>query len=326
MLCFVLSAFLINLSLQRNAIKQTITNKIINFQEALNEFGYDIAYDKIQTSSLYPQAILSVENLQIYPLTSADSFSLKIPHFELQSSFWQPQNFEVKTSPQQVVVWNNQFYDYNIGPSSLSFSLSEKGNFAKINLNLSDIDIKNFAKIKIITYSGIAINPQLNLGNKSTFENQLDLQDLSFNGLLNYPLSQNINRFYVKANLSGEIKKNSNFRRAVNDWLEASGTIDINDFVINWSPFALVGRGELSFNEEIKPRLHMETSSKALLNFIDDLDGRGWLESKGVFVAKVLLNSKAYPLKEGDKYLTVTTPIDYRDNRLAIEKITVKNF
>ena len=52
---------------------------------------------------------------------------------------------------------------------------------------------------------------------------------------------------------------------------------------------------------------------------------KGWLESKGVFVAKILLNSKAFKMNRDDKFMTVTTPIDYKDGKLMIENIVVKD-
>lgn len=318
-LCFGISLLVLNFSLQRSLMVKVLKAEILTLQSNLNEFGYDLAYDNLKINGRFPLPVLKVENLQIYPLTSNGTFGLQIPHLELHAHFWQPYKFDIKIADQQAMMVNNQTYNYKLGPSDLSFELNDLGDFNKIKLNFSELDIKDFAKINILTYNG-----QTNSAN--SFENQLDVQDITLNGLLDYPLAQKINRLYLHANLSGKIQQQDNFRRSLNDWLQQSGNLNIESLVINWPPFALVGRGELSFNEELTPRLHLETSSKAMINFMDELDAKNWLESKGVFVAKVLLTNKSYLLKETDKYLTVTTPIDYRDNRLAIEKITVKTF
>lgn len=59
---------------------------------------------------------------------------------------------------------------------------------------------------------------------------------------------------------------------------------------------------------------------------MEDLQDRNFLERKGVFVANILLSNKAFKLNEDDEHLTIVTPIDYRNHKLAVENITVKTF
>ena len=51
-----------------------------------------------------------------------------------------------------------------------------------------------------------------------------------------------------------------------------------------------------------------------------------FLERKGVFVAKILLNNKAFKLNPEDKYYTVTTEININSNQILIENIPLKTF
>lgn len=51
-----------------------------------------------------------------------------------------------------------------------------------------------------------------------------------------------------------------------------------------------------------------------------------FLERKGVFVAKILLNNKSFKLNPDDKYYTVTTPININSNQILIENIPLKTF
>ena len=61
-----------------------------------------------------------------------------------------------------------------------------------------------------------------------------------------------------------------------------------------------------------------------MLELLNDMQAKSYLDRKGVFVANILLNAKAFKLHNDDKYLTIATPITYRDNKLAVENITIK--
>jgi hypothetical protein len=61
-----------------------------------------------------------------------------------------------------------------------------------------------------------------------------------------------------------------------------------------------------------------------MLRLLSDLQKNKFLERKGVFVANILLGAKAFKLKEDDEHYTISTPITYRDGKLAIENITIK--
>ena len=96
--------------------------------------------------------------------------------------------------------------------------------------------------------------------------------------------------------------------------------------MISWDPLLLVGRGDVHFNEKFEPKMSLHTSSKALLDLLNDLQDKKYLDRKGVFVANILLGAKAFKANENDNYYTITTPITYRDNKLAVENITIKSF
>ena len=101
--------------------------------------------------------------------------------------------------------------------------------------------------------------------------------------------------------------------------------IDIKKLIVEWAPLTMVAHGDLYFNEKLAPVLHLNTSSKGLEETIDMLQDN-FLESKGVFVAKILLNNKSFKLNKDDKYYTVTTPININSNQILIENIPIKNF
>ena len=87
-----------------------------------------------------------------------------------------------------------------------------------------------------------------------------------------------------------KINFTNNLRSDLREWLSKDGHWEIKDFNLSWSPLLLVGKGNLYLNENFKPILQLNTTSKALSVLIDDLEHKNWLDSKGVFVAKILLS------------------------------------
>ena len=131
---------------------------------------------------------------------------------------------------------------------------------------------------------------------------------------------------FIDADIMGKVSGSRSYRSAIYEWLEAGGFINLKYVSLNWKPLAMVGRGSLHFNEKLEPNLHLDTSSKGLLESMDSMLQYQWLESKGVFVSKILLGNKAFKLSPKDKYLTVTAPIDFKDRKFQIENITVAKF
>ena len=323
---FIITLAIFSFYSRHNYVAKILKNEIVNLQGSLNRFGYDLAYEKLEISSLYPSSILSAKNIEIYPLTTGDSFKLKLSELKLETSLWNANHFYIDGSKEITVNINNQEYAVELGENQSDFEIANNGEFEAVDINLYDIKVKDFADIEYLSYKGNKLDGKKVLGNNPSFSNDLNIQDVTLNGLVNYPLAQKINAIKISANLNGRIEKSDDFRFAINEWLKNGGAFNISDFVVNWQPFALLGYGELRFDENIKPQLKLNTSSKALLNLIDELDENKYLDRKGVFVTKVLLNNKAFKISPDDEHFTLSTPIGYRDKRLSIENITVKTF
>ena len=152
------------------------------------------------------------------------------------------------------------------------------------------------------------------------------LGGLTFDKKYEIALADKIDMIFIDADVMGKVSGSRSYRSAIYEWLEAGGFINLKYVSLNWKPLAMVGRGSLHFNEKLEPNLHLDTSSKGLLESMDSMLQYQWLESKGVFVSKILLGNKAFKLSPKDKYLTVTAPIDFKDRKFQIENITVAKF
>lgn len=323
---FALMFSFIEATLVRSAMINRFKTELVALQKYLNEFQLDLAYDHIKFNNIFFYPLVEIENLQLYNLRGTELWRLNFDKVSGRLGLLNINKLNFRSSEQILFARGERQFRIS-GDTALKITANSKGGFETLHLRLRDADIKDFAKIK---EAGIDVRNLHSVKHEAlimpSLEGHLEISGVKLNGLLEYPLTSEIKRVYAKATLMGSIPLQDSFLLGTETWLQNGGFVDIPRLVVNWQPLLLVGRGTLNFNEELQPRLSLATSSKAMLNLLDDLQKNKFLDRKGVFVANILLNSKAFKLHEEDKHLTLTTPISYQDNKLAVENITVKTF
>lgn len=323
---FALMFSFIEATLVRNAMINRFKTELIALQKYLNEFQLDLAYDHIKFNSIFFHPLVEIENLQLYNLRGTELWRLSFDKVSGRLGLLNVNKLNFQSSESIVFAGGERQYQIS-GDAALKIIADSKGGFETLHLHLRDANIKDFAKIQEV---GLDIRSLHSVRHEAlimpSLEGHLEINGVKLNGLLKYPLTSEIKRIYAKATLMGSIPLRDSFLLGTETWLQNGGFVDIPRLVVNWQPLLLVGRGTLNFNEELQPRLNLTTSSKAMLNLLDDLQKNDFLNRKGVFVANILLNSKAFKLHEEDKHLTLTTPISYQDSKLAVENVTVKTF
>lgn len=320
---FVICLGLIIYLLQRVACIEQIKREIRNFETSLSELNYDFAYENLHFSAINPFSIVKIKKLRIYSLNSEHYYEWSTPELSLRMGIFNSSHMTLDWAKQQIVQIQDKKYPFELGTSNIELDFDSNTGLRQWVIGLENINIKDIAFIEKFKWAARRMSPQQINELSPFFENHIEFEHITLNGLLDYPLSQTISRIYLNANVIGVIKNAGSLRESFVSWMLLGGSLDIKRFVLNWAPLLMVGRGDFYFNEKMEPSLHLNTSSKALFELIDDLNGKGWLESKGVFVAKILLNNKAFKLEAADKYMTVATPIDYRDGKLSVENITL---
>lgn len=323
---FAIALFLLNASLLRGyQIRQTKL-QIVQLQKTLAEFNLDISYDNLHFNSWFMRPLLSADNFQIYNLSGTDLWRLTVPRLELKPRWFNSRIININFGNQQTWSWNNQEKPLNTQKAVIQLEAGDEG-LQVVLAQIRHIEIKDFAKISELNLAGRRFLGDMTPSHRTAgFENHLELKDITLNGLLHYPLTSHINRIYLKTNFMGRIPAQMPLRLGLEEWLHQGGFVEIPNLVVNWPPLLLVGRGELNFDEKFTPSLRLETSSKALIKLLDDLQNHNTLDRKGVFVAKILLSNKAFKLNPADKDLAMITPIKYRDGKISVENITVRDF
>ena len=322
-IALVLGLIFISAAFQRAEAIRRIKIGIADLITILNEAGYDLAYENIRFNGLYPFNIMEISDFQIYARDGTAAF--KIPEVKLDNRFFSSRNYVLKTSEQQELIYRGKSISLQEDKLLLTLEISKDG-WKNLVFNTDNLKIKNLADVKSLSLALQQLDGKSPNELSPSVEGFVEAKEIVLNGLLNYPLGQVIGRVYLNANINGRLKTSPTLREGFFGWLHDGGFIDVRRLIVNWEPFTMVARGDLYFNEKLQPNLHLLTSTKALFELLNQLNQMDWLEDKGVFVTKILLSNKAFKIGDKDKHLAVVTPIDYRDDELLVENISVKKF
>ena len=319
---FLIGILFINSYLQRRVLISQIKQSISYSIDSLNQFGWDLAYDNISFHAFPLLPLGELNNVKLYNKYAHTSWNVEKIRFD--NSILNPRKFDFDIKGKQFITYNAKAHKVTSDNQELFIKTNDNGDVQLFSLKLINFSVADWADIEQISIFGKSLTQKNDIA--PSFKTSVEIVNTKLNGLLNYPLSQNIRKIYINSNIIGKIGFKNALRSDLREWMAKDGHIEITDFTLSWSPLLLVGKGNLYLNENFKPILRMDTTSKALSVLIADLERQNWLNSKGVFVANILLASKSYKSNENDKYLTVTTPISIRDDALLIEKIAVKKF
>lgn len=313
------------LLLQRAFVLNSIKGEINKAIASLNEAGYDAAYEHIGFSTFPFLPMVRIENFKIYSLRPGNYYEWSTPELTLDAGIFAPDHLSLSFDRYHEFRKNDKKYPAEFPVLDIDFHFDDKNGVTNITAEGIGLNIQGLFSVGGLKFAAQRMSPLQINELAPFFENHLDAQDIVIAEDIDIPLLKHIERLYLNANIIGVMNSSATYGESINNWLRLGGIIDIKKIIINWHPLVLVGRGDLYFNEQKEPVLHLNTSSKALLETMDKLQDV-FLDRKGVFVAKILLNNKAFKLSKDDKYDTVTTPINVNSNQILIENIPVKTF
>ena len=317
-LCFVFSFLFMWGWLAHSFVSQQMKIQINKIISSLNEGGWDIAYSNLETSSGFMGKLASFDDIVLYSLNKDQNLSLKIPHLEISNSLFDSGKIRFVLPEEIFVSTKEKSYTLQLSQSVMRLDYSPKKGVSLFELQINDLNIPEVAQISSF-YFGTEPNNPLKIS-------ALQILGIKMAKNIKMPWSDKIERLEIETHIEGEFPELESYRSSLYEWLEKGGFIAVERINLNWKDMALVGKGEINFNEKLVPNLKIKTASKGLLEFMDKMEEMNWFDGKGVFVSKILLQNKAFKLHEEDALKTVTTPIDYRDDKLLIENISVVKF
>ncbi len=316
----------IQVTVSRNNIIRTMQNDFAKAISDLNEIGLDVAYDNLEFDSIFIFPLLKIENLRLYNLKGTSLWNLSVNNIYARPRFFRSRGVRFVSDGGAVFSIDGNDYNIKSEGAELMLAYEKDMQFSDAELYLNRVDIKDWAKIDDIVWVARKVKEKKSVLNLRTpnVESHLEIKNVNLNGLLDYPLTSHIRKIYAQFNLIGDLFGTEPFMITAEKWLHEGGFIDVPTITVSWDPLLLVGKGYVRFNEKFEPIVQIKTSSKAIINLLNDLKNNKFLDKKGVFVANILLAAKGFKMKDDDEYLTISTPIAYRDNKLTVENITVK--
>ncbi len=308
-----------------DAIK-TIRKEIVRLENSLTSVGYDLAYEDLDFSSFNPFQIMSVKNLQFYSRIEGQHAVWTLPELSLKTGLFNSRKITFNMPGAQLLELGEKKYNVSMPEVFWEFRLDDTDRLMQSIFLAKNVKISDFADIGEVQIASRRMAVQQVSDLAPFFENYIDVRNVTFNALLDYPLAQTIERLYVNADIIGTIYGADTYQNDWKNWKTLGGGIDIRRLVVNWGPLLLVARGDVGFDKQLHPEVNLRSSSKALSLFLDEMENKGFLPGKGVFVAKILLNSKAFKMNKDDKFMTVTAPIAYKDNKILLENVVLKDF
>lgn len=322
-LTFSLSLTFIWLMLERSLAISTIKEEILKIESSLLAIGYDIAYDNLSFSQFSPWQIIRIDNFRIYSLDENNYTQWQCDELAVSTEVFNTKRIRFHFSQNQSLQKGIDKWNVQVPESSVELIISKQKHIQNVNVQIANLSIEKKANIGSLKFAMQRGNGNL-VNDKSPFmETHLEIKDIHIDDYTAWPMNKHIEHVYLNANIIGTIEEQEILSESLYKWVEQEGFVDIQKLIINWKPLVMVAKGEMFFNEELSPNISLNTSSMALTDTLETMNQNGWLEDKGVFVAKILLNNKSFKKNQSDKYFTVTTPIKLNKEQILIENIPV---
>lgn len=300
-----------------------LKQEIVKFEKSMAEIGYDFSYGNLSFSRFSPFNILTVKDLKIYSLDGKNYYEWHAPELKISSGLFSSQNLKLSFSPEQSFQKGLNVYHLLTPALTTKIQLNENG-IKDLTIAAKDFQIADVLSAEYLNISAKQTDSEDGLKFNPFFETKINVKNIRLDDAVELPLDKDIFRIYLHANIAGKMQSAETYRESVDEWLHSGGMIDIKRLIVNWNPLLMVARGDMYFNEKLEPNLHLMTSSKAFIETLDVLEKAEMLDRKGAFVVKILLNNKAFKLKQDDQYNTITTPINFNSGEVLIENIPVK--
>lgn len=282
-------------------------NKMVT---TLNKYGYDIAYDNIKFSSVSPFKMMEIENLMLYSFDKQNYKAVKIPSLSVNASLWDYRKLNVKIAPQQMWSFGDTDYQAEAETSDMLVSFDENGMY-NLLLVMNNYQINGVAKAKTIR---IAMQKD-DTTNEYIMKNFWDIRNVKLLTENTWNMANEIEELYADF----EIKETTNIMPSGDEIRNAH--IDVNKFIINWKPLVMVARGAVEFDDANKPVAKLISTSKELIPTLDNLEKAQVIDSKGAFVAKIILGKKTQQIIEGEDYYTIISPLEISPDKITLESI-----
>lgn len=284
--------------------------------EFLNQAGYDIAYDDIDFSAISPFKIMEIKNFQIYKIEKNKRWAWKVPSLSVNANLLKYKSLNLYISEQQSLILGSDEIKIKVPEFSCRINFDGDGLY-NLLLNSANIQFDNHTNIKNLKWAvqkndtGI-YEAKFDTRHIRLFENRFDA------------MGAEIEEIYADVSLVENFEDKGRFYDSILDWRDKGGKIIVNRFILNWQPLVLVGKGDVSFDDNLEVKLSLNTTSKGFEQTLENLGNAGIFDSKSTFVAKVLVDTKNKQNNIDDAQAdTFSVPMSWDKKQFFIENISM---
>lgn len=293
-----------------------LKNNFIQLISALNQKGYDIAYDDIEFSSVSPFQIMKIQNFKLYHTENGNRWEWNVPEVILNANLLNYKAVSVYFSPSQSVIVNQDKFAFTANELVCNTYFKDSGLYSLL-FNAGNIVFENGVKVKSIKWA-------VQQNDDETYDSKLDIRHVELLEGKSWNMNTAIEEIYAELKTTKKFSDTGNYYDSLLTWQKDGGRFDIQRMIVNWDPLVLVGKGRISFNSHLSSKISLMTTSKGAEQTLDNLGDAQIFDSKNVFVAKILLSTKQKEWEaQGNTEGTFSLPISYSDGQFMIENISM---
>ncbi|MDD4556884.1 MAG: DUF2125 domain-containing protein [Alphaproteobacteria bacterium] len=319
-LTFVITTALGGFYVKRKIYIHSIQKQFSQITQKLNENGLDIAYDHLTFSYLPFSKIMTAENFIIYNMFDYGKFNWEMGKLSIKDSCTNFNKISLFPAPQQSITFNHHKFDLGLKDIRIVEQHNDK-NIQSLALKVNGLTLNNlFEAEKLI------IDLSLPENEKMTSKQSIELLNVKIDDQVETPLLRKIDRIMVKFDTYGMIDTQDHSDDILAKWQKKGGYANIEKFIVRWEPLVLVGKGNFTFDSDKQSNIKLNTTSKGLVETLEMLNEGKAIDNSGFYVVKILLDGKAYKLKEDDQYKTVTTSLMIKGNKVLLENVPIYEY
>ena len=310
---FIGTFFVIWALLARSYGVERFKQEFVKAVAELNELGFDVAYDALSFSSVSPFRIATFENFKLYKKNTG--FSWNVPELTINANILNYGALIAYAGENQSFTLNRQSYPIHSENFSIKSRFDENG-LVNFVMRAKKFEAAGLFSVKRFSW---AIQ---RFDDEKKYSSKTDIRHIALLGSNAWHMSDVIDEFFIDFDIIGDFNTAHTYHQSLKDWNNNLGEVDINRLILNWKPLVLVGKGSVSFDENLTPEIKLVTTSRGLVETMENLEKAEIFDGKSVLVAKILLSSKISSAKNPDGNIdALMSSILFAPNMLNIENI-----
>ena len=258
---FVLVFSCLYVTAQRGIMVKKIRKSLPEIITSLNEIGIDLAYDNIKFNPVAFFPLMKIDNPQLYSLDERQYWNIKFDNVKLYANLLGASQLQIKFADHGSFSQGNTLYETTSDKTAIY--IKDLISQPELLIRSEKFNIKNLALFNNVTFW---LKPShlndTNAKGLPFYQSLLEINNVTINGMINYPLSSHIKNISAKADIIGKFSFDDDLLTSAESWVKNGGFIDIPQLIVQWAPLTLVGRGNVHLNGNLHRRGHFSNFSR----------------------------------------------------------------